>query len=98
MYNMFLDQNLTVTPPEIEVITNSYKITSNNPQIVEYNTIQGFILYVRYNNDNLVCKNKSTNTILCSGMPLEYRTKKFIPKEQIEFYVEMYSQHKIKFI
>lgn len=87
-----------IPKPEIEAIRNTYKIISNNPQIVEYNTTSGFVLYVRYNKDVLVCRNKTSNNVLCSSSPLEYRGKFFIPQEQIEFYIEMYSSHKIKFI
>ena len=87
-----------IPKPEIEAIRNSYKIISTDPQIVEYNTTSGIILYIRFNKDSLVCRNKATNAILCSSNPLEYKNKVFIPKEQIEFYIEMYSNHKIKFI
>lgn len=86
-----------IPKPEIEVIRSSYKIISTDPQIVEYNTTNGIVLYIRYNKDILVCRNKTTNNILCSSSPLEYRGKTFIPKDQIEFYIEMYSNHKIKF-
>lgn len=98
MYNdTFLGQSTNFAPPEIDAIRNSGKVISTDPQIFEYNTEQGIVLYIRYNKGNLVCRNKSTNVILCSGMPLEYQNKIFIPKDQIEFYIEMYSQHKIKF-
>ncbi len=87
-----------IPKPQIEAISTSYKIVSNDPQIVEYNCTSGVVLYIRYNKDVLVCRNKKTNQILCSSIPVEYKSKIFIPKEQIEFYIEMYSNHKIKFI
>lgn len=83
---------------EIEAITNTLKIVSNDPQVVEYICTNGITLYIRYSKNKLVCRNKTTNEILCSDTPMEYRDKIFIPTDNIIVLIERSSNFKIKFI
>lgn len=69
--------------------------TCSDPQIWEMTCVDGTILYARFNNGELTCKEKRTGDFICSGNPALDKTR--IPDEKLEFYLEMYSSHNIYF-
>lgn len=84
---------------EVKFSNQSLKQTCNDPQILEGTSEDGSLtIYVRFNGDALVVRNKNTNAILCSGNPLQFKGAKTIPMEQVQFYIEMYSHFQIKFV
>lgn len=85
-----------VKPPEFKVKRTTLIQTNSDPQIWEAECFDKIVLYIRYNNDELVVRTKYNNQIICIGTPYLYRGKS-IPTEQIEFLLEMYSKHTIKF-
>lgn len=74
--------------------------TFNDPQIVEVETLEGYVLYIRYNNSVLTCQEKWSGNYLASGSPFlpKQDNVKILSFEQIEFYLEMYSNFQLNFI
>ena len=79
-------------------IRNEILQTCNDPQIVEIPTHETVILYIRFYNGEIVCLNKATGEYICSGSPFLKKTAISLTIEEIEFYLEMYSKHLIKFV
>jgi hypothetical protein len=84
-------------PPQYEVNRCTLIQTCADPQILECETTDGIILYVRWNGIELVCLEKRLGTFICSGEPILHRGTIGLPLDQIEFYLEMYSKHKLRF-
>jgi hypothetical protein len=83
--------------PRYEVNRATLIQTCNDPQVLECETTDGIILYIRFNGEQLSCQKKYNGEFICEGYPLIHRGVICIPLDQIEFYLEMYSKHKLKF-
>ncbi len=81
--------------PKYIVKRHSLKLTCPDPQIWEMECEDRTILYARFSNGGLTCREKRTGDFICSGIPVLDKTE--IPENKIEFYLEMYSQHEIYF-
>ena len=81
--------------PKYLVKRDTLKLTCSDPQIWEMTCVDGTILYARFNNGEITCKEKRTGDFICSGSPV--LDKNHIPDNKVEFYLEMYSQHNIYF-
>lgn len=83
------------TIPKYRVKRSTLKYTCTSPQIWEVECVDGTLLYIRFNDGELTCKEKKTGSFICSGSPV--LDKLSIPENKLEFYLEMYSQHLIYF-
>jgi hypothetical protein len=81
--------------PTYKVKRETLKCTCKDPQIWEMECEDRTLLYARFNNGELTCKEKNTGVFICSGNPVLHKDK--IPDEKVEFYLEMYSKHTINF-
>jgi hypothetical protein len=81
--------------PKYKVKRDTVVSTCADPQIWEMVCEDGTVLYARFANEELTCKEKRTGQYICSGRPALDKTK--IPDNKLEFYLEMYSQHNIYF-
>lgn len=71
--------------------------TCNDPQVVEVQTVEGFVLYIRFKDGYLTCQEKWSGNYLCAGSPFLERDDTKLTFERIEFYLEMYSKFKLQF-
>lgn len=71
--------------------------TWEDPQVVEVETVEGFILYIRFKDGQLTCQEKWSGHYLATGNPYLERLDKKLTFDKIEFYLEMYSTHKLTF-
>ena len=81
-----------------KVKRSTMRETWADPQIVEVETSEGFILYIRFNNGQLTCQEKWSGNYLATGNPYLERLDKKLTFDKIEFYLEMYSNHSLTFI
>jgi len=88
-------QNPENNEPKYKVKRDTLKCTCVYPQIWEMECEDRTILYVRFNNGEINCKEKMTGTLICSGNPVMDKLK--MPDNKVEFYLEMYSKHQIYF-
>lgn len=72
--------------------------TWEDPQVIEVETQEGFILYIRFKDGQLTCQEKWSGNYLACGSPYLERNDKKLTFERIEFYLEMYSKHTLTFI
>lgn len=71
--------------------------TCSDPQVIEVQTVEGFILYIRFKDGYLTCQEKWSGNYLAAGTPYLERNDKKLTFERIEFYLEMYSKFKLQF-
>lgn len=90
-------RNPTTLEYEYLVDTGTMVRTCEDPLIYECCSDEGTVLYIRWTGEELVCLEKRTGKYICSGTPFLFKGLSEIPKNQIEFHLEMYSNHKIKF-
>lgn len=82
---------------EYIVNVKTLKQTNASPQILECETVDGIILYIRWTGQEIVCLEKRLGIYICSGEPVLHRGMEILPLDQVPFYLEMYSKFKIKF-
>lgn len=85
-------------PAKYRVIRNTLIQTHSDPQILECMTEDGILLYIRWTGEAIYCLEKKTGFSVCAGMPFLHKGQEILPLDQIEFYLEMYSRHEMKFI
>lgn len=86
-----------VSNPDFVVLEHSLVETCEDPQILEGTTIDGIILYFRWNNDCLTVRTKFDGKIITSGYPILFKGKQKLPLDQIILHTEIYSKCKIQF-
>lgn len=94
---MFSLMNPEYQKPKYEVNRATLIQTCADPQILECETTDGIVLYIRFNGEELVCLEKWNGEFICAGQPVLHKGVICIPLDQIEFYLEMYSKHKLRF-
>ena len=80
-----------------KVNRSTMRETWQDPQVVEVETVEGFVLYIRFNNGQLTCQEKWSGHYLATGNPYLERFDKKLTFDKIEFYLEMYSNHNLTF-
>jgi hypothetical protein len=83
--------------PEYRVLRKSLVEKHDDPQVFEAECVDGVLLYIRFKDGALRCQEWRTGAFICEGHPFLERNKNRIDPDKIEFYLEMYSKHKIRF-
>lgn len=97
-FSRLFDDNFdSVLEPKYRVVRNTLKQTCQDPQIWEVECIDGMVLYIKFKEDGEIsCKEKWNGSLICLGTSLLDKGKK-INGDRVEFLLEMYSKHQIRF-
>lgn len=90
--------NVQPTTIKYHAIRDTLKVTCDDPYIVEVDTTERIILYIRFQQGEIVCLEKWNGEYVCSGTPFLEKSSQKLSFDKIEIYLEMYSKHKLKFI
>ena len=84
--------------PQFEARRETMKQTCNDPQVVEVECKDGLVLYIRYKDGELSVREKWNGNLIGFGNPYLDRDNAVLDFDRLEFYLEMYSQFKIRFV
>lgn len=96
-FSRLFDNNFDTVEPKYKPVRSTLKKTCNNPQIWEVECDDGLVLYIRFNGNELSCKEKWNGQLVCFGVPILDQQQE-ISNDRLEFLLEMYSKHLINFI